>query len=138
MAKSILLHVQPYPLFSPVSVFVITQEFDISEPAADNVRIAPFLKVFSGTHFPSEKSQTSVSGFAAPLAISLAESNTEPPPTARTKSTPSERQISIPFLTKDSSGFATTPPSSTYEIFSSFNAFLTLSRSPLFFADCPP
>ena len=138
MAKFILLHVHPYPLLSPVSALVITQELDISEPAADSVRIAPFLSVFSGTHFPREKSHTSMSGLAAPLAISLAESITEPPPTARIKSTPSDRQSSIPFLTRESSGLATTPPNSTYFMFSSSRAFLTLSNRPLFLADWPP
>ena len=91
----------------------MTQELDISEPAADNVRIAPFLNVLAGTAFCKEKSQTSTSGLATPLAISFAESITDPPPTANTKSTPSCLQSSIPLRTSESSGLATTPPNST-------------------------
>ena len=113
IAKFILLRLEPYPIFCPVSLLVMTHELDISEPAAARVRMAPLLRVFTGSHFFNEKSHTSTSGLAAPFAMSLAESITEPPPTARTKSTPSSRHSFMPFLTSDSCGLATTPPSST-------------------------
>ena len=49
------------PRFSIPSSLVITHEFDISEPAAGIVNIAPTGRASFGVAFPSQKSHTSPS-----------------------------------------------------------------------------
>jgi hypothetical protein len=74
---------------------VITDEFDPSLPAAGIVKITPTLSASVISCFLSQKSQKSPS-YSAPAAIALAESITDPPPTAKIKSTFSFLHKSIP------------------------------------------
>ena len=122
------------PLFSFVSSFVITHEFDISLPAAEIVKIDP-TGILSFTFSSPMENFHGLKSTLAPAEIAFDESNTDPPPTARIKSTFSLLTISTPFSTKLSLGFGSTPPNSTNSMLASFSFSTITSYRPDFLID---
>ena len=105
------MKIEPFaPSFCIVSSRVITALPEPSEPAAGIVSTVATGTPATGTAFPMKKSQKSPS-YGMPRHIAFAVSMTEPPPTARTKSTPAVRAISIPSYTFGSVGLGRMPPS---------------------------
>ena len=104
MANKHLFSSDEKPLFSFVSSFVITHELLISEPDAAIVKIAPTGICFVGFFSPILNNQ-GLWSTKAPSDMLLAESNTDPPPTAKIKSTFSFLAISTPSGGPDSVSF---------------------------------
>ena len=100
------------PRFSLVSSLVSTQELLLSEPEAASVSTVPTGSVVSG-FVPVDANCHGSVLVATPMAMAFAESITEPPPTASTKSMPSRSASAMPLRTSDTFGFGDTPPSST-------------------------
>ena len=102
----------PHPSFWFVLRFVITDPLSISDPVAAIVSIDPSGSASVTFAFPKTISQGSASVFV-PAAISFEQSITDPPPTARMKSTCSSLAIFIPFSADSILGFGSMPDSST-------------------------
>ena len=125
------------PSFCSVSSRVMTALPEPSDPAAGMVRTVARGSADVIFAFWMKKSQKSPS-YGTPTHIAFAVSMTEPPPTARRKSTFSLRARSMPSYTFLSVGLGLTPPSSTRSMPAAWRLSVTRSSSPLFFADCPP
>ena len=125
------------PRFSLVSSLVSTQELLVSEPEAASVSTVATGSVLSGL-VPVEANSHGSRPVAAPMAMALAESMTEPPPTASTKSRPSRRQSATPLRTREILGLGDTPPSSTKDRPASNRLRSTRSSRPEERALAPP
>ncbi len=125
------------PRFSLVSSLVSTQELLLSEPEAASVSTVPTGRVVSG-FVPVDANCHGSVLVATPMAMAFAESITEPPPTASTKSMPSRSASAMPLRTSDTFGFGDTPPSSTKARPAANRLFSTRSSRPEVRALEPP
>ena len=115
----------------------ITHELLSSEPAALIVSITPTFKASVGVFWCRLNNHGSKSTLA-PQAIALAESITDPPPTANIKSTCSSFTIFTPCLTSAILGFGSTPESSIKSTLALFKDVTTLSYNPVFLIEFWP
>ena len=109
----------------------------VTEPEAASVSTVATGSVLSGL-VPVEANSHGSRPVAAPMAMALAESMTEPPPTASTKSRPSRRQSATPLRTREILGLGDTPPSSTKDRPASNRLCSTRSSRPEERALAPP
>ena len=138
MANTHLLNSVFIPIFLPAFSLVRTAESLISDPAAGMVRTAATLRDRVRGTFLVHMSHRSHSGFAAPWAMPLAVSITDPPPTAMMISAPVSMAFFTPSSACDSRGLAFTPPKESWAMPAASREASTCPKRPDFLTRSEP